>query len=85
MRLEYNIEEYNTMALRQQASILENDAVFLDHDLSIGIIHTLFSYHNYFIEVLVGYESNELIKIVAFENGDRLDKYLDQFQLNELL
>ncbi|PBQ31053.1 hypothetical protein CNR22_04475 [Sphingobacteriaceae bacterium] len=85
MRLEYTIHEYNTMALRQKASILENDAIFLDHDLSVGIIHTLFSYHNYFIEVVVEYESNELIEIIAFENGERLDKYLDQFQLAELL
>lgn len=85
MRLEYTIQEYNAMALQQKAGILENEAVFLDHDLSNGIIHTLFSYHNYFIEVLVGYESNELIEIIAFENGERLDKYLDQIQLAELL
>lgn len=85
MRLEYEISEYNAMDLRQKAVILEKVAMFLDHDLSLGIIHTLFSYHHYFIEVLVEYETNTLIEILAFKNGERLDKYLDQIDLNELL
>ena len=85
MRLDYEISEYNSMHLRQKAVILENIAIFLDHDLSLGIIHTLFFYHNYFIEVLVEYESNNLIEIVAFPNGSRLDKYLDQIDLKDLL
>lgn len=73
------------MHLRQKAIILESVAVFLDHDLSLGIIHTLFSYHNYYIEVLVEYESNTLIEIVAFKEGERLDKYLAQFNWEDLL
>jgi len=72
------------MHLRQKAVILERVALFLDHDLSLGIIHTLFSYHHYFIEVLVEYETNTLIEIVAFKNGERLDKYLEQIVLKEL-
>jgi|GEM_PF-2661079 len=83
MRLEYEISEYNSMHLRQKAVILENVATFLDHDLRLGIIHTLFTYHNYFIEVLVEYESNTLIEIIAFQNGERLDKYLDQIFLED--
>ena len=73
------------MELRQKASILEQVAVFLDHDLSSGIIHTLFSYHDFFIEVLVEYETNELIEIVAFKEQERLDKYLDQIRWEDFL
>lgn len=85
MRIEYHIDEYNSLHLRQKALILENMAVFLDHDLSLGIIHTLFSYSSYFIEVLVEHETNTLIEIVAFKNGERLDKYLNQICLEDLL
>jgi hypothetical protein len=85
MRLEYEISEYNAMSLRQKAVILENVALFLDHDLSLGVIHTLFSYHHYFIEVLVEYETNTLIEIIAFKNGERLDRYLEQLDINDLL
>ena len=85
MRVEYNISEYNAMHLHQKAVILENVAIFLDHGLSFGILHTLFSYHSYFIEVLVENESNNLIEIIAFSSGSRLDKYLDQIELKDLL
>ena len=85
MRLEYEICEYNSMHLRQKTLILESAAVFLDYNFSFGIISTLFSYHNYFIEVLVEDESKTLLDIVAFKNGEKLDKYIDQVDLEELL
>jgi len=81
----YEIKEYNMMHLHQKAVILEETAVFLDHDLSHGILYTLFFYHTYFIEVMVEHESNNLLEIVAFYNGSRLDKYLDQVNLEDLI
>lgn len=72
------------MHLRQKSMILENVANFLDHDLSLGIIHTLFSYSSFYIEVLVEYETNELIEIVAFTNGERLDKYVEHILWEDL-
>ncbi len=85
MRLEYDISEYNSMHLRQKAVIIESAAIFLDHDLSLGITHTLFAYHNYFIEVLLEYESNSLLEIVAFQEGPRLDRYLEHIKLKDLV
>jgi hypothetical protein len=80
-----NLKQYNALHLHQKALLLENGAVFVDHHNSCGFIYTLFSYNRYFIEVTVTSETHDLMNITAFKKGKKLDKYLNEVSLSEIL
>jgi len=81
----FDLKQYNSLHLHQKAILLESEALFIDHHFTYSSLYTLFSYNHYFIEVTVESATNNLLNIVAFKKGRKLDKYLNDVSLNELL
>lgn len=83
--LSFNLKQYNALHLHQKAILVENNALFVDHHFTYGFLYTLFFYNHYFIEVTVESDTNNLVSIKAFLKGRKLDKYLNDVSLNEIL
>lgn len=81
----FGLKQYNSLHLHQKAILLESEAVFIDHHFTEIYTYTLFSYNGYFIEVTIESATNNLVTIIAFKKGKKLDKYLSEVSLNELL
>jgi len=79
------LKQYNHLHLHQKAVLVCSDSKLLDLELKEEIIHTLYAYSSYFIEVRVDNKTKELIDIVAFKKGKKLDKYLDKINLLEMI
>ena len=54
-------------------------------DLKREVIYTLYAYSSFFVEVRVNHKTKELIDIVAFRNGKKLDRYLNKIDLREMI
>ncbi len=81
----FNLRQYNALHLHEKALLVEQNALFIDHHFSCDCIYTLFTYNHYYIEVTVTSETNNLVNITAFKKGRKLNKYLNDISLSELL
>lgn len=79
--MSFKLKEYNLLQIHQKAVVVCSHSTLLDMELDEKVIYTLYSYAGYFIEVQVDNLTKRLINIVAFRDGERLEKYLDNIDL----
>ena len=79
--MRFDLKDYNLLQIHQKAALVCSNSILLDIDLNENVIFTLYSYSSYYIEVMVDNLTKQLINIVAFRDGERLDKYLDKISL----
>lgn len=79
------LSEYNLLEVHQKARILGSPSVFLKSYMDEDINASLYAYNNFYIEVLWDSNTNNIIEILAFKNGVRLDKYLERINLSDLV
>lgn len=80
----FKMKEYNMLQIHQKAVVVCSQSTLVDLEVDDEVIHTLYSYSGYYIEVQVDNITKRLINIVAFRDGERLDKYLDKIELSEI-
>lgn len=83
--MSFKLKEYNLLQIHQKAVVVCSQSILLDMELQDHIIYTLYGYSGYYIEVQVDDLTKRLINIVAFKDGERLDKYLEKLDLHELI
>lgn len=77
----FTMLQYNSLELHKKAVILGQEAVFLMTLEKNEIIYALYSFCGYYIEVLLDQEDKRLIDIIAFQQLNRMDKYLEGIAL----
>jgi hypothetical protein len=83
--MSFKLKEYNLLQIHQKAVVVCSQSILIDMELNEEVIYTLYAYAGYYIEVQVDDLTKQLINIVAFRNGERLDKYLDKVDLTEIV
>ena len=83
--MSFKLKEYNLLQIHQKAVVVCSQSMLIDMELDEEVIYTLYAYAGYYIEVQVDNLSKQLINIVAFRHGERLNKYLDKIDLAQLL
>jgi hypothetical protein len=83
--MSFKLKEYNLLQIHQKAVVVCSQSTLIDIELDEEVIYTLYTYAGYYIEVQVDNLTKQLINIVAFRNGERLDKYLDKVDLTEIV
>jgi len=76
--------EYNCLKTYQKAQIVGSISTFLTSYADKQYCSSLYTYNNFYIEVLWSVKTNILIEIYAFRSDKRLDKYLDRISLESL-
>ena len=77
--------EYINLDLNRKACILCEQGVFVDKYIDLEYITSLYYLNNFFIEIVVSGSDNNILEIIPFRTGDRLEKYLRNIDLEDLV
>jgi hypothetical protein len=68
-----------------QAETLWDKGTFLANRVESKLRFNLYALSNFYVEVEYGTNENEIIEFRTFKRGKRLEKYIDQVELDDLL
>ena len=79
-----DIYDYNRLTLGEKASMLWQQAQFIERHAEGDLTSCLYHINNFFIEAVVSHRENRIVEVIPFKIGERLDKYLSHVDLNQL-
>jgi len=77
--------EYNLMSIDEKAQLLWDSGEFLLSNKTSNAATNLYSFSDFFVEVIYSNELNKIIDIKTFKNDTRLEPYLDLINVSKLL
>ena len=77
--------EYNLMSIDEKAHLLWDSGEFLLSNKTTNSATNLYSFSDFFVEVIYSNELNKIIDIKTFKNDTRLEPYLDLINVSKLL
>jgi len=77
--------EYNLMSIDEKAQLLWDSSEFLLSNKTTNAATNLYSFSDFFVEVIYSNELNKIIDIKTFKNNTRLEPYLDLINVSKLL
>ena len=77
--------EYNLMSIDEKAQLLWDSGEFLLSNKTTNAATNLYSFSDFFVEVIYSNELNKIIDINTFKNDTRLEPYLDLINVSKLL
>ena len=77
--------EYNLMSIDEKAQLLWDSGEFLLSNKTTNAATNLYSFSDFFVEVIYSNELNKIIDIKTFKNDTRLEPYLDLINVSKLL
>jgi len=77
--------EYNLMSIDEKAQLLWDSSEFLLSNKTTNAATNLYSFSDFFVEVIYSNELNKIIDINTFKNDTRLEPYLDLINVSKLL
>ena len=78
------IYEFNLLKLEQQKKLVWSEVIFLTNRLEQNFGLTLYSLFDFYVEVHLNNETNEIEKIRTFKSIEPLTPYLDEIDLTKL-
>ena len=80
-----DIYDYNRLTIGEKASLLWQQATFLERHTDTISTCNLYHLKNFYIEAVVSHAENRIIEVTPFKLGDRLEKYLSRYDLRDLI
>jgi hypothetical protein len=80
-----DIYDYNQLSLGERASLLWQQALYLDRHSDAENTSNLYHINNFFIEAVVSHRENRIIDVTPFKMGERLEKYLTGVDIRQLI
>ena len=77
------IYEFNLLKLEQQKKLVWSEVIFLTNRLEQNFGLTLYSLFDFYVEVHLNNETNEIEKIRTFKSIEPLTPYLDEIELTK--
>ena len=77
--------EYNLMSIDEKAQLLWDSGEFLLSNKTTNAATNLYSFSDFFVEVIYSNELNKIIDIKTFKKDTRLEPYLDLINVSKLL
>ena len=79
-----DIYDYNQLTLGEKASMLWQQAQFLERHAEGDLTSCLYHINNFYIEAVVSHRENRILEVTPFKIGERRDKYLSGVDLRQL-
>jgi len=73
------------MSIDEKAQLLWDSGEFLLSNKTTNAATNLYSFSDFFVEVIYSNELNKIIDIKTFKNNTRLEPYLDLINVSKLL
>jgi hypothetical protein len=80
-----DIYDYNRLSLGEKASLLWQQAQFLERHAEGDLTSCLYHINNFFIEAVVSHRENRILEVIPFKAGERLDKYISGVDLRQVI
>jgi hypothetical protein len=80
-----DIYDYNRLTIGEKASLLWQQATFLERHSDATSTSNLYHLKNFYIEAIVSHRENRIVEVTPFKLGERLEKYLSRYDLRELI
>ncbi len=80
-----DMHEYNRLSLGEKASLLWQQALFLERHADANTTSSLYHYRNFYIEAVVSHQENKIVEVIPFRIGERLEKYISGINLRDLV
>jgi hypothetical protein len=75
------LNEFSGMDIYRKASVLIKEGNYImDHNDSYFMIQ-LYALRDFFTEVIISRDTMNVVEIIPFRTGDRLDKYLNKIEI----
>jgi hypothetical protein len=78
------IYEFNQLELEEQNKLVWTDAIFLTNRIELNFGLSLYKLFDFYAEVYLNNDTNEIEKVRAFKSIEQLDPYLDEIDLTKL-
>jgi hypothetical protein len=78
------IYEFNILELEQQKKLVWTDAIFLTNRIELNFGLSLYKLFDFYTEVHLNNDTNEIEKIRTFKSIEALQPYLDEIDLSQL-
>ncbi len=85
MNNKIGIYEFNMIPLDLRMETLLSWGRFLTNHFDGNVRCNLYQVNNFYLELEYNNSANEITEVNTFNNGERLTKYLDKIDVNELL
>jgi hypothetical protein len=79
-----DIYEFNRLNVDERAEFTWNNATYIESIKEGSKGFSLYKSEKFFIEVEFSVKANNIVSIRAFKKGKRLDKFIDQVELEKL-
>ena len=79
------MQDYIKLNLNDKANLLWDEGLFIDKYIDLSIITNLYYLHNFYVEVVLSNVNGRITEITPFKKGNRLEKYITQVDLKELI
>jgi hypothetical protein len=83
--IQMDFNSYISLPIDEKATVLWEQGRFVDCYLNSEMMTNLYQLKDYFVEVVLTPQNARISEITAFKKGSRLDKYLQEVNLNDLL
>lgn len=80
-----DIYDYNKLSLGEKASLLWQKARFLERHAEGDLTSCLYHINNFYIEAVVSHRENRILEVIPFKMGDRLEKYISDVDLRQVI
>lgn len=78
------LQEFCSFSPAKQRRVVHTKGVFLLNRKAVGITAMLFQLEGFYVELHLDAQSAVVLHLVAFDDAERLDPYLQQIPLREL-
>jgi hypothetical protein len=79
-------QRFNRLTNPEKYGTLEDNGIYLDcYRIEGPFKIALFSMHSFYVEVYLNQGTDRLVKALAFNSYKRLDPFLENININELL
>lgn len=80
-----DIYDYTLLSMGERASLLWQQAKYIDRHSDEELTANLYHINNFFVEAVVSHRENRIIDVTPFKTGDRLEKYLNKVDLRDIV
>ena len=73
--------EFNGLPEQEKHQMLHSRGTFLDVIEGVELKFVLYGLEKFYVELTYNSSSNSIVSLSTFKQGEKLDKFLDRFQI----
>ena len=68
--------------MNARADVLWQQGNHIENSLDLEYTYSLYSLFNFYVEVKIHKQQNQIVEVISFKTGERFDKYLEKIKID---